>query len=231
LVKGEKAFDPGLLARAHRGFLYVDEINLLEDHLVDLLLDVSTTGENVVEREGLSVRHPARFVLVGTGNPEEGELRPQLLDRFGLSVEARTPREIAERIEVVRRRDAFDRDPKAFADRFKRLDGALRRKVSDARARLSTVETPDALLAHATELCLRLNVDGLRGELTMLRASRALAALESCGEATLSHVRRVAGMVLRHRLRRNPLEDVGSAVRVERMIDEVFGAERAHAGA
>jgi magnesium chelatase subunit I len=138
---------------------------------------------------------------------------------------------MSERIEVVRRRDAFDRDPKGFGDRFKRLDGVLRRRVADARARLSTVETPDALLTRATELCLRLNVDGLRGELTMLRASRALAALESCGEATLSHGRRVAGMVLRHRLRRNPLEDAGSAVRVERAVEAVFGAEGARAGA
>ncbi len=115
---GEKAFEPGLLARAHRGFLYIDEVNLLEDHLVDLLLDVAASGENVVEREGLSVRHPARFVLIGSGNPEEGELRPQLLDRFGLSVEVRTPGDLPARIEVVRRRDAFERDPAAFAKRW-----------------------------------------------------------------------------------------------------------------
>lgn len=223
LVRGEKAFEPGLLARAHRGFLYVDEINLLEDHLVDLLLDVSTTGENVVEREGLSVKHPARFVLVGTGNPEEGELRPQLLDRFGLSVEARTPREIAERVEVVRRRDAFDRDPQMFAARFRRTDASLKRRVADARARLGTVTAPDALLERSTELCLLLNVDGLRGELTMLRASRALAAYDAQPEATMQHLRIVAPMVLRHRLRRGPLDEVGSGVRVSRAIDEVFG--------
>ena len=225
LVRGEKAFEPGLLARAHRGFLYVDEINLLEDHLVDLLLDVSTTGENVVEREGLSVRHPARFVLVGTGNPEEGELRPQLLDRFGLSVEARTPREVAERIEVVRRRDAFDRDPSAFAARFRRSDASLRRRVSDARQRLPDVSAPDALLERATALCLTLNVDGLRGELTMLRASRALAAFDAEPEAGMEHLRKVAAMVLRHRLRRGPLDEVGSDVRVRRAVDEVFGTQ------
>jgi len=223
LVRGEKAFEPGLLARAHRGFLYVDEINLLEDHLVDLLLDVSTTGENVVEREGLSVRHPARFVLVGTGNPEEGELRPQLLDRFGLSVEARTPRDVAERVEVVRRRDAFDRDPQAFVDRFRRSDDALRRRVSDARQRLASVATSDVLLTRATELCLLLNVDGLRGELTMLRASRALAAYEAEDEATLLHLRQIAPLVLRHRLRRGPLDEVGSGARVARALDELFG--------
>lgn len=231
LVRGEKAFEPGLLARAHRGFLYVDEINLLEDHLVDLLLDVSTTGENVVEREGLSVRHPARFVLVGTGNPEEGELRPQLLDRFGLSVEARTPKDVTERVEVVRRRDAFDRNPDAFADRFRRSDNALRRRVTDARLRLASVATPDALLSRATELCLLLNIDGLRGELTMLRASRALAAYESCGEATLAHLRRIAGMVLRHRLRRGPLDEVGTGTRVTRALDELFGPVGANSNA
>ena len=224
LVRGEKAFEPGLLARAHRGFLYVDEINLLEDHLVDLLLDVATTGENVVEREGLSIKHPARFVLVGTGNPEEGELRPQLLDRFGLSVEARTPTDVAERVEVVRRRDAFDRTPEEFAERFKKADAALRKRVTNARAQLASVESPDALLTRATELCLLLNVDGLRGELTMLRASRALAAYEDASITTMSHLRRVAPLVLRHRLRRGPLDEVGSGVRVERAIHELFGA-------
>lgn len=225
LVRGEKAFEPGLLARAHRGFLYVDEINLLEDHLVDLLLDVSTTGENVVEREGLSVRHPARFVLVGTGNPEEGELRPQLLDRFGLSVEARTPTAVAERVEVVRRRDAFDRDPVAFSERFRRGDAALRRQVEKAHSLLATVTTTDALLERATNLCLLLNIDGLRGELTMLRASRALAALHGDSDTTMSHLRRVAPLVLRHRLRRGPLDEVGSSVRVDRAITEIFGAD------
>ena len=224
LVHGEKSFEPGLLARAHRGFLYVDEINLLEDHIVDLLLDVATTGENVVEREGLSVRHPARFVLVGTGNPEEGELRPQLLDRFGLSVEARTPTAIAERVEVVRRRDAFDRDPQGFTDRFRRNDSTLRRRVSDARKRLALTAASDEILTLATELCLLLKVDGLRGELTMLRASRALAAFENQPATTVCHLRQIAPLVLRHRLRRGPLDEVGSGARVERAIVELFGS-------
>jgi magnesium chelatase subunit I len=227
LSRGEKAFEPGLLARAHRGFLYVDEINLLEDHLVDLLLDVSTTGENVVEREGLSIKHPARFVLIGTGNPEEGELRPQLLDRFGLSVEARTPTAIAERVEVVRRRDAFDRTPVEFMERFREADIAIRDKVTSARERIRSVVNSDDLLTRATELCLQLKVDGLRGELTMLRASRALAALEGESAPTLSHLRRIAPLVLRHRLRRGPLDEVGSGTRVERAMSELFGPDSA----
>src|ERR687898_1698656 len=139
LTRGEKAFEPGLLARAHRGFLYIDEVNLLEDHIVDLLLDVAASGENVVEREGLSIRHPARFVLVGSGNPEEGELRPQLLDRFGLSVEVRTPGDLPTRIEVVRRRDAFERDPAAFVVRWAKEDGRVRKRLASARSRLSAI--------------------------------------------------------------------------------------------
>ncbi|HEV2736448.1 MAG TPA: ATP-binding protein, partial [Longimicrobiaceae bacterium] len=156
LTRGEKRFEPGLLARAHRGFLYVDEVNLLEDHLVDLLLDVAASGENVVEREGISARHPARFVLVGSGNPEEGELRPQLLDRFGLSVEVRTPTDVAERVEVVRRRDAFDREPDAFMDRWRRADAGMRRRITRARGALPRVEAPDEVLTRAAELCIAL---------------------------------------------------------------------------
>ena len=224
LTRGEKAFEPGLLARAHRGFLYIDEVNLLEDHLVDLLLDVAATGENVVEREGVSVRHPARFVLVGSGNPEEGELRPQLLDRFGLAVEVRTPTAIAERVEVVRRRDAFDRDPAAFAERFARDDAKIRRSLQRARARLPEVTVPDAVLEKGATLCAQLGTDGLRGELTLLRATRALAALEGDAVATDAQLRRVAPAALRHRLRRNPLDDTGSTARVKRAVRDVLGA-------
>src|SRR5512137_1107601 len=175
LTQGEKSFEPGLLARAHRGFLYIDEVNLLEDHLVDLLLDVAASGENVVEREGLSVRHPARFVLVGSGNPEEGELRPQLLDRFGLCVEVRTPTDIATRVDVVRRRDAYERDPQGFAQQWKREEDKLRKRVVAARGRLDQVDVPDRTLERAAKLCMRLGTDGLRAELTLMRAARALA--------------------------------------------------------
>jgi len=223
LSHGEKAFEPGLLARAHRGFLYIDEANLLEDHLVDLLLDVAASGENVVEREGLSIRHQARFVLVGSGNPEEGELRPQLLDRFGLSVEVTTPRELATRIDVVRRRDAFERDPAAFTAEWSKAEARLRRKLAKAKAHLPSVAVPDETLESAARLCMALGTDGLRGELTLVRAARALAALDGAHEVGEAQLKRVAPTALRHRLRRNPLDEAGSTVRVERAIADLFG--------
>ena len=223
LARGEKAFEPGLLARAHRGFLYIDEANLLEDHLVDLLLDVAASGENVVEREGLSIRHPARFVLVGTGNPEEGELRPQLLDRFGLSVEVRTPDNLPDRIEVVKRRDAFERDSAAFVTAWAKQEAKQRKKIVTARDHLGSVAVSDAALERAATLCMTLGTDGLRGELTLMRAARALAALEGAADVTDAHLKRVAPPALRHRLRRNPLDDAGSSVRVDRAVAELFG--------
>jgi magnesium chelatase subunit I len=224
LTSGEKAFEPGLLARANRGFLYIDEVNLLEDHLVDLLLDVAASGENVVEREGLSIRHPARFVLVGSGNPEEGELRPQLLDRFGLSVEVRTPRDIATRIEVVRRRDSFDRDPAGFVTRWRPEEARSRERIVAARALLGAVTVPGPTLELAVRLCQLLGTDGLRAELTLLRAVRALAALEGETEARDSHLQRIAPPALRHRLRRDPLDEAGSSARVTRAMADLFGA-------
>ena len=222
LSQGLKVFEPGLLARAHRGFLYIDEVNLLEDHLVDLLIDVAASGENVIEREGLSVRHPARFVLVGSGNPEEGELRPQLLDRFGLSVEVKTPSDIPQRVEVVRRRDAYERDPAAFAAQWAKADAKVRRQILQARERLGQLAVPDAVLHRAAELCVAVGSDGLRGELTLMRGARALAALQGAGEVTLAHLRDVAVPALRHRLRRNPLDDTGSAERIERAVAELW---------
>ena len=223
LSRGEKHFEPGLLAQAHRGFLYIDEVNLLEDHLVDLLLDVAASGENVVEREGLSVRHPARFVLIGSGNPEEGELRPQLLDRFGLSVEVKTPTVLAERVEVVRRRDAFDRDPGAVASAWGAADAEVCARIESARARLPSTEVSTPVLESAARLCMAIGADGLRGELTIMRAARALAALDGLEAVTEAEIRRVAPMALRHRLRRNPLDEAGSTVRIERAMSELFG--------
>ena len=224
LTQGLRKFEPGLLASANRGFLYIDEVNLLEDHLVDLLLDVAASGENVVEREGLSVRHPARFVLIGSGNPEEGELRPQLLDRFGLSVDVGTPTDLAVRIEVVRRRDAYERDPARFIRRWRGCDGKVRRQIGLAREALPSIDVPHDVLKKAAELCIGLGTDGLRGELTLTRAARAVAALERTDSVTDAHLRKVAEPSLRHRLRRNPLDDVGSGARVRRAIEELFGA-------
>ena len=224
LTEGVKAFEPGLLARAHRGFLYIDEVNLLEDHLVDLLLDVAASGENVVEREGLSVRHPARFVLVGSGNPEEGDLRPQLLDRFGLAVEVTTPSSLSERVEVLRRREAFDRDPAGFLAGWAEAEQAWRCRIAAARVLLRQVATPDAALEQAARLCLALGTDGLRGELSLLRAAKALASLQGATQLEARHLRAVALPALRHRLRRQPLDEAGAAPRVERAVAEQLGA-------
>ena len=224
LTRGEKAFEPGLLARANRGFLYIDEVNLLEDHLVDLLLDVAASGENLVEREGLSVRHPARFVLIGSGNPEEGELRPQLLDRFGLSVEVTTPDDLKTRVEVVRRRDRFERDGAAFLADWESQDAKIRRKLDRARKALGAVEVPDAAYERASEICMALDTDGLRGELTLIRAGRAYAALNGRKSVGDTELRAVAPMALHHRLRRDPLDEAGSGVRVERGLAEIFDA-------
>ena len=223
LTKGEKAFQPGLLARANRGYLYIDEVNLLEDHIVDLLLDVAQSGENVVEREGLSIRHPARFVLVGSGNPEEGELRPQLLDRFGLSVEVASPKEIETRVEVIKRRDAFENDNAAFMLRWQAEDAAIRDRILKARMALKRLKTPDKTLTDVAELCLALGSDGLRGELTLLKSARAYAAWRDDTALTRAHLRAVAPMALRHRLRRDPLDEAGSGTRVARTVEEVLG--------
>jgi magnesium chelatase subunit I len=218
LRHGQKRFEPGLIARANRGFLYIDEVNLLDDHLVDVLLDVAASGSNVVEREGISIRHPARFVLVGSGNPEEGDLRPQLLDRFGLSVRIRTILDVPQRIEIVKRRRAFDLDPVAFAAQWEPQQVALRAKVARARKLLPRIVLPDPVLERIAQLCAVLQIDGHRGELTLARASCAAAALAGHKAATLDDVRAVALMSLRHRQRRDPLATVDSDERVEREL-------------
>lgn len=218
LVEGVKAFEPGLLARANRGFLYIDEVNLLDDHLVDVLLDAAASGRNVVEREGISVTHPSRFVLVGSGNPEEGELRPQLLDRFGLYTQITTITDLDQRVEIVERRERFDDDPVAFHSEQASEQDGLRRRITRAKKLLPRVETGRALLMQIAQLCVSLNVDGHRGELTIARSSRALAALEGRTKTTLDDARRVAVMSLRHRLRRDPLETVDSGSRIEQAL-------------
>jgi magnesium chelatase subunit I len=224
LRSGEKAFEAGLLARANRGWLYVDEVNLLDDHLVDLLLDVAVSGENVVEREGISIRHPARFVLVGSGNPEEGDLRPQLLDRFGLAVEVLTPTDPAVRVEVILRRDAFDRDPEGFVAKWHKQDLAVRRQIVQARERIPAVTVAAEVVTDMATVCAKLGTDGVRGELTVYRAARALAALRGDVSVTRAHVRAVAALSLRHRLRRDPLDETSATSRVERAIVDTLGA-------
>jgi magnesium chelatase subunit I len=229
LSEAVKAFEPGLLARAHRGFLYIDEVNLLEDHLVDLLLDVAASGRNIVEREGISVSHPAAFVLVGSGNPEEGELRPQLLDRFGLYVGVATVTDVHLRVEIVRRRERFERDPEEFRSTVEPDNAEVRRRVATARRLLPKTDMDDDLLRSAGEICVRLGIDGHRGELTMMRASQALAAYEGRTRVSAEDLRRVAVMSLRHRLRRNALDEVDSGARVERAVSAVLGPVKLHA--
>jgi len=222
LSQGIKEFSPGLLAQAHRGFLYIDEVNLLDDHLVDLLIDVAASGENLVEREGLSIRHPARFVLVGSGNPEEGELRPQLLDRFGLSVQVKTPQDVALRVEVIKRRDAFDKDPTAYKAQWQGESDKLQKRIVKARKLLASVVVDDDMLTLCARLCQQLGTDGLRAELTLLRATRALAAMQGKKKVTAEHLNTIAPLALRHRLRRNPLDDTDSGERVNRSLQDIL---------
>ena len=209
LTKGERRFEPGLLAQAHRGFLYVDEVNLLPDHLVDTLLDVAAMGVNYVEREGVSFTHAARFVLVGTMNPEEGDLRPQLLDRFGLCVKVRGLRDPAQRVEVLRRLDEFSRDPVAFKERFAAETRALTEKISRAKDLLDRVEIPDEVLYLIAKKTITLGVDGHRADLTMAKCARALAAFEGRLRVEPEDLKVAERLALPHRLRRRPFEEVG----------------------
>lgn len=222
LSAGRKAFDPGLLARSNRGFLYIDEVNLLEDHLVDLLLDVAVTGRNKVEREGVSVEHPASFVLIGSGNPEEGELRPQLLDRFGLHAEVKTENYLQNRIDIVERRERYDREREAFCESFEDDQEQLRKRISRARANLGKIGVARPVLEKIAQLCADLKIDGHRGELTIMRAARSLAAFEGRRAVTDEHVKRVSAMSLRHRLRRDALDETATSEQIQQSVDEVF---------
>ncbi|WP_313993387.1 AAA family ATPase [uncultured Selenomonas sp.] len=204
---GRKEFEPGILAAANRNILYVDEINLLEDHIVDILLDSAAMGVNTVEREGISYAHPARFVLIGTMNPEEGDIRPQLLDRFALSVTVAGERDAQTRVEVIRRRIAYERDPDAFAALYAGEQEALRAQILDARARAAHVDVPDEILDHAAQISLSLGVDGHRADITLIKAGIAHAALAGHGAVTAEDLRRVSRLVLAHRMRRRPFEE------------------------
>ncbi len=223
LAEGVKAFEPGLLAKANRGLLYVDEVNLLDDHLVDVLLDSAASGWNTVEREGISIRHPAQFVLIGSGNPEEGELRPQLLDRFGMHAEIRTVRDPALRVQIVKQRTEFDKDPEGFSARCQAEQEALQEKIIAAQNRLKTVTIDYDYELKISKVCSELNVDGLRGDIVSNRAAVALAAYEGRTEVTLEDIQRVIALCLRHRLRKDPLESIDSGFKVEKTFSTAFG--------
>ncbi|CAL9404808.1 putative cobaltochelatase [Streptomyces sp. enrichment culture] len=224
LAEGVKAFEPGLLADAHRGILYVDEVNLLHDHLVDLLLDAAAMGASYVEREGVSVRHAARFLLVGTMNPEEGELRPQLLDRFGLTVEVAASREPEQRVEVVRRRLAYDDDPVAFAARWADEEAAVRQRIVAARELLPQVRLGDGALRQIAATCAAFEVDGMRADIVMARTATALAAWAGRSEVLAEDVRQAALLALPHRRRRNPFDAPGlDEDKLDRTLEEFSG--------
>jgi magnesium chelatase subunit I len=225
LSEGVKAFEPGLLAKANRGILYVDEVNLLDDHLVDVLLDSAASGWNTVEREGISIRHPARFVLVGSGNPEEGELRPQLLDRFGMHAEIRTVKEPALRVEIVEQRAAFDQNPQEFIQKYQPDQEALQKQLVMAQERLPEVQLDYDLRVKISQVCSELDVDGLRGDIVTNRAAKALAAFEGRNEVTVDDIRRVITLCLRHRLRKDPLESIDSGYKVEKAFNRIFGLD------
>ncbi|MDZ8095343.1 MAG: magnesium chelatase ATPase subunit I [Nostoc sp. DedQUE05] len=225
LSEGVKAFEPGLLAKANRGILYVDEVNLLDDHLVDVLLDSAASGWNTVEREGISIRHPARFVLVGSGNPEEGELRPQLLDRFGMHAEIHTVKEPALRVQIVEQRADFDQNPPVFLENYKSQQEALQQQIVNAQQLLLEVKIDYDLRVKISEVCSELDVDGLRGDIVSNRAAKALTAYEGRTEVTVDDIHRVITLCLRHRLRKDPLESIDSGYKVAKVFSRVFGVE------
>ena len=222
LTEGVKAFEPGLLASANRGILYVDEVNLLDDHLVDVLLDSAASGWNTVEREGISISHPARFILVGSGNPEEGELRPQLLDRFGMHAEIGTVREPDLRVQIVEQRAAFDEAPLEFRTNYKESQDALSQKLVEARELLKKAELDYDLRVKISQICSELNVDGLRGDIVTNRAAKALAVFEGRTTVTPNDIFRVIPLCLRHRLRKDPLETIDSGNKVREIFQKVF---------
>ena len=225
LTEGIKAFEPGLLAKANRGILYVDEVNLLDDHLVDILLDSAASGWNTVEREGISIRHPARFVLVGSGNPEEGELRPQLLDRFGMHAEIRTVKDPILRVKIVEERTSFDLNPEVWLDKYATEQTALTDKIISAQNILSDVKLDYNLRVKISEVCSILDVDGLRGDIVTNRASKSYAALNGRDEVTVEDIEKVITLCLRHRLRKDPLETIDSGDKVQQVFEEIFEIE------
>ena len=225
LTEGVKAFEPGLLAKANRGLLYVDEVNLLDDHLVDILLDSAASGWNTVEREGISIRHPARFVLVGSGNPEEGELRPQLLDRFGMHAEIRTVKDPVLRVKVVEERTSFDQDPMIWINNYEEQQQELRDRIVAAQKLLPTVQIDYDLRVKISEVCSQLDVDGLRGDIVTNRAAKAHAAYNGRDNVTIEDISKIITLCLRHRLRKDPLETIDTGDKVGKVFKEIFEIE------
>lgn len=225
LTEGVKAFEPGLLAKANRGILYVDEVNLLDDHLVDVLLDSAASGWNTVEREGISISHPARFILVGSGNPEEGELRPQLLDRFGMHAQIGTVKEPNLRVQIVEQRANFDAAPLEFRETYQDSQAQLGNQILEARNLLPQIQLEYDYRVKISQICSELDVDGLRGDLVTNRASKAIAAFEGRTEVTPEDIFRVIPLCLRHRLRKDPLESIDSGDKVRDIFKRVFGYE------
>nr|YP_010732216.1 magnesium chelatase subunit of protochlorophyllide reductase [Watanabea sichuanensis]WDY13130.1 magnesium chelatase subunit of protochlorophyllide reductase [Watanabea sichuanensis] len=225
LTEGIKAFEPGLLAKANRGILYVDEVNLLDDHLVDVLLDSAASGWNTVEREGISISHPARFILVGSGNPEEGELRPQLLDRFGMHAQIGTVKEAHLRVKIVEQRAQFDESPSILRHQYLQSQTELADKINAARKLRNQVEMDYDLRIKVSQVCSELNVDGLRGDIVTNRASQAIAAFEQRVKVTPEDIFRVIPLCLRHRLRKDPLESIDSGDKVREVFKKIFGFE------
>ena len=222
LNDGVKAFEPGLLAKANRGLLYVDEVNLLDDHLVDILLDSAASGWNTVEREGISIRHPARFVLVGSGNPEEGELRPQLLDRFGMHAEIRTVKDPVLRVKVVEERTSFDQNPMIWINNYETKQQELRDRIISAQKLLPNVQIDYNLRVKISEVCSQLDVDGLRGDIVTNRAAKAHAAYNGREIVTVEDISKIITLCLRHRLRKDPLESIDSGDKVNKVFKEIF---------
>jgi magnesium chelatase subunit I len=209
LRKGEKKFEPGILADANQNFLYVDEVNLLEDHIVDLLLDAAAMGVNTVEREGVSFVHPARFILVGTMNPEEGDLRPQFLDRFGLCVRIRSIQNRESRMEILRRRAAFDEDPDLFSKEWEKEQLSFAVQITDAQKQLSSVPVTDAALEKIVEITASLNLDGHRADIVIMKTAQAMAALRNHPAIIAEDIRDAARLALSHRMKRLPFEEIG----------------------
>ncbi|GMH32512.1 hypothetical protein BSKO_00346 [Bryopsis sp. KO-2023] len=221
LSEGIRAYEPGLLALANRGILYVDEVNLLDDALVDVVLDSAASGVNTVEREGVSIVHPAKFIMIGSGNPQEGELRPQLLDRFGLSINVATMMDREARVQMVLDRMAYEENPNAFVEACEQEEKDLRQKLDAARERLPSVTMDRDLKLKVSDICSRLDVDGLRGDLVVTRAARAFVALEGRTEVTVEDVGRVLSLALNHRLRKDPLDPIDTGTKVVRMFKMV----------